>query len=123
MINLLQIDFGFILEKVILISVIISVSLVVAMYETLAERKIAGFMQDRYGPNRTGPLGILQPMADGLKLFMKEEIIPNSANKVLFVLGPALAMLTAMMTSAVIPWGSHLEIGGRVVQLQIADIN
>lgn len=123
MISLLQIDFGFILEKVILILVIITISLVVAMYETLAERKIAGFMQDRYGPERAGPLGILQPLADGLKLFMKEEIIPNASNKILFVLGPALAMLTAMMTSAVIPWGSHIEIAGRVVQLQIADIN
>src|SRR5690606_14853109 len=123
MINLLQIDFGFILEKVILISVIIGISLFVAMYETLVERKVAGWMQDRYGPNRTGPLGILQPLADGGKLFFKEEIIPNAANRVLFVLGPAVAMLTAMMTSAVIPWGSQMEIAGRTVQLQIADIN
>src|SRR5690606_24065939 len=99
MINLLQIDFGFILEKVILISVIIGISLFVAMYETLVERKVAGWMQDRYGPNRTGPLGILQPLADGGKLFFKEEIIPNAANRVLFVLGPAVAMLTAMMRS------------------------
>jgi NADH-quinone oxidoreductase subunit H len=106
-----------------LIGAIISFSLVVAMYTTFAERKIAGFMQDRRGPNRAGPFGILQPLADGLKLFFKEEIIPLTSNKGLFVLGPALAMLTAMLTSAVIPWGSQIEIAGRTVSLQVADVN
>jgi NADH-quinone oxidoreductase subunit H len=120
---LLTIDWALILEKCILIAVIISVSLVVAMYETWAERKVAAIMQDRRGPNRAGIFGILQPLADGLKLFMKEEIIPNLSNKFLFVLGPGLAMLTAMMTSAVVPWSSHLDIKGRIVALQIADIN
>ena len=119
----LVIDLGFLLEKAILIGGIITVSLVIAMYSTWAERKVAAFMQDRLGPNRAGWGGLLQPVADGLKLFMKEEIIPNASNKFLFVLGPALAMLTAMMTSAVIPWGSHIEIFGRTVELQIADIN
>jgi NADH-quinone oxidoreductase subunit H len=75
------------------------------------------------GPNRAGPFGILQPVADGLKLFMKEEIIPTVSSKTLFILGPMLAMITAMMTSAVIPWGSTIDIGGRQVPLQIADIN
>jgi NADH-quinone oxidoreductase subunit H len=111
----------------VLIVGIISISLVIAMYETYAERKVAAVMQDRRGPNRAGPFGILQPLADGLKLFMKEEIIPNTSNKALFVLGPCLAMLTAMMTSAVIPWGSqiHFTLFGqdRYVSLQIADIN
>lgn len=102
---------------------IISVSLVIAMYETYAERKVAAVMQDRRGPNRAGPFGILQPLADGLKLFMKEEIIPNTSNRMLFVLGPCLAMLTAMMTSAVIPWGGNIEVFGRQVSLQITDIN
>ena len=124
---LLAIDWGFILEKVILISGIISVSLLIAMYETYAERKVAAVMQDRRGPNRAGPFGIFQPLADGLKLFMKEEIIPNTSNKFLFILGPCLAMLTAMMTSAVIPWGGqlHFTLFGqdRYVNLQVADIN
>src|SRR5690606_13326937 len=119
----LAIDWAFILEKIILIVGIVSVSLVIAMYETYAERKVAAVMQDRRGPNRAGPFGILQPLADGLKLFMKEEIIPNTSNKFLFVLGPSLAMLTAMLTSAVIPWGSSVEVFGRQVNLQIADIN
>ena len=122
-IQFLVIDVWFGLEKLLLIGGIISFSLVVAMYTTFAERKIAGFMQDRRGPNRAGPFGILQPLADGLKLFFKEEIIPLTSNKSLFVLGPAMAMLTAMLTSAVIPWGSQIEIAGRTVSLQVADVN
>lgn len=121
--TLLTIDWMFLLQKLILIAVIITVSLVIAMYATYAERKIAAVMQDRRGPNRAGPFGILQPLADGLKLFFKEEIIPNSSSKFLFILGPSLAMLTAMMTCAVIPWGNKLEFGETTVALQIADIN
>jgi len=121
--TLLALDWGFLLEKAVLIIIILTVSLVVAMYETYAERKIAAWLQDRVGPNRAGPWGIFQPLADGGKLFFKEEIIPNSSNKFLFILGPSLAMLTAMMTCAVIPWGDKLELGGRTIRLQIADIN
>src|ERR1700754_4363627 len=120
---LLAMDWALLIEKAVLILIIISISLVIAMYETYAERKVAAFMQDRRGPNRAGPGGILQPLADGLKLFMKEEIIPNSSSRFLFVLGPGLAMLTAMMTSAVVPWSSHFVIGGHVVNMQIADVN
>lgn len=121
--TLLAFDWFFLIEKLVLIIAIISLSLLIAMYETYAERKVAAFIQDRIGPNRAGPFGILQPLADGLKLFMKEEIIPNTSNKALFILGPCLAMLTAMMTSAVIPWGGTLDIAGRAVSLQITDIN
>ena len=117
------IDWAFILEKLILIAIVITASLVIAMYATYAERKVAAVIQDRRGPNRAGPFGILQPLADGMKLFFKEEIIPNSSNKMLFVLGPSLAMLTAMMTCAVIPWGDKIELFGRSIPLQIADIN
>jgi NADH-quinone oxidoreductase subunit H len=120
---LLQFDWWLVLEKFILIGAIVTIALVVAMYSTYAERKVAAFLQDRVGPNRAGPFGLLQPMADGLKLFMKEEIIPTVSSKFLFILGPMLAMITAMMTSAVIPWGSTIDIGGRQVPLQIADIN
>ena len=111
------IDWAFILEKLILIAIVITASLVIAMYATYAERKVAAVIQDRRGPNRAGPFGILQPLADGMKLFFKEEIIPNSSNKMLFVLGPSLAMLTAMMTCAVIPWGDKIELFGRSIPL------
>jgi len=120
---LLTMDWALLIEKAVLILIIISVSLLIAMYETYAERKVAAFMQDRRGPNRAGPFGLLQPLADGLKLFMKEEIIPTSSSRMLFVLGPGLAMLTAMMTSAVVPWSSHFHFFGRDISLQIADIN
>lgn len=122
-IPLLAIDWTLFIDKAILISVILGLSLLIAMYETWAERKVAALMQDRRGPNRAGPGGILQPLADGLKLFMKEEIVPGSSSRLLFILGPGLAMFTAMMTSAVVPWSSYLEVGGRHFDLQIADVN
>ena len=123
---LLQINWelwGLIIEKAALISIILGVSLLVAMYTTFGERKVAAILQDRRGPNRAGPFGLLQPLADGVKLFFKEEIIPTNSNKVLFILGPCLAMMTAMMTSAVIPWGADINAFGRTISLQVADIN
>ncbi|MEC5142211.1 NADH-quinone oxidoreductase subunit NuoH [Chitinophaga sp. 212800010-3] len=121
--TLLSIDWFFIIEKVLLISGVLVLSLVVAMYSTWGERKIAAWIQDRLGPNRAGPLGLLQPLADGGKLFFKEEIIPTNSNRFLFVLGPSIAMLVACMTSAVIPWGDTLTIAGRTISLQVADVN
>jgi NADH-quinone oxidoreductase subunit H len=116
-------DIAVLIEKIILISAILGISLLIAMYTTLAERKFAGFFQDRVGPNRAGPWGILQPLADGIKLFTKEEIIPTHAGKFLFILGPSLSMVTACITTAVVPWGPDLELFGRKVALQVADIN
>jgi NADH-quinone oxidoreductase subunit H len=106
-----------------LIIIIFAISLVVAMYSTYAERKIAAFFQDRVGPNRAGPFGILQPLADGAKMFMKEEIIPTNATPFLFIVGPSLAILTACIGSAVIPWGQNLTVGDKVIPLQVTDIN
>jgi NADH-quinone oxidoreductase subunit H len=123
MMYLLAINWSFIVEKVILIGFIVSLSMIVAMYATYAERKVAAFLQDRIGPNRAGPFGLLQPLADGGKLFFKEEIIPLASSKFLFVLGPMLAMITALLTSAVIPWGPSFDIKGQEIPLQIADIN
>ncbi len=120
---ILSLDGWLILEKFLLVGFIITLSLLIAMYTTYAERKVAAWLQDRRGPNRAGPFGILQPLADGGKLFFKEEIIPLASSKFLFVLGPSLAMIMAMLTSAVIPWGGNLHIFGRNVSLQIADIN
>jgi NADH-quinone oxidoreductase subunit H len=117
------IDWVLVFEKLLLIVTVVSISLGVAMYSTYAERKVAGLLQDRPGPNRFGWFGLLQPIADAIKLFSKEEIIPSKSNKVLFVLGPCLAMLAAVMTSAVVPWGDKLILGGREISLQIADVN
>ena len=113
-------EWSFVIEKLILVSVIFVITLVIAMYSTLAERKIAGFMQDRYGPDRAGLFGILQPLCDGGKFFFKEEIIPAGAHKVLFILGPTIAIITACISSAVIPWGQELQIGDRTISLQVA---
>jgi NADH-quinone oxidoreductase subunit H len=120
---LLAIDWIVFIEKLVLIIVVVSGSLVIAMYSTWAERKVAAILQDRRGPTRAGPFGLFQPLADGLKLFFKEEIIPNFSSKFLFILGPCLAMLTAMMVGAVIPWGNKVHLFGRDISLQIADVN
>mgnify|MGYP003551540742 FL=1 len=94
-----------ILFKLIFILVIFGVSLFIAMYATYMERKVAAFLQDRIGPNRAGPFGLLQPLADGGKLFFKEEFIPLKSDRWLFLMGPGFFMVTALMTSAVIPFG------------------
>ncbi|HTF81810.1 MAG TPA: NADH-quinone oxidoreductase subunit NuoH [Cytophagales bacterium] len=111
------------IEKSVLIVIIFAISLGIAAYSTYFERKFAGFFQDRVGPNNAGPFGILQPLADGAKLFTKEEFIPANANTFLFILGPSLTMLTACMTSAVIPWGGILDLGGNSMKLQVTDLD
>ncbi len=117
------IDLALIVEKLALIVIVVMASLVIAMYATYAERKVAAILQDRRGPNRAGPFGILQPVADGLKLFFKEEIIPNFSSRFLFILGPSLAMLTAIMAGAVVPWGDKVHFFERDISLQVADVN
>lgn len=121
--TLLTIDWILLIEKLVLIAIIVFASLGIALYTTFAERKVAAILQDRPGPNRAGPFGLLQPFADGLKLIMKEEIIPNTSSKALFILGPGLAMTAALMSCAVIPWSSHVVLFDRSMDLQIADIN
>jgi NADH-quinone oxidoreductase subunit H len=112
-----------IITKIVLVVIIFAISLLIALYSTYAERKVAAFFQDRLGPNRAGPFGILQPFADGAKMFLKEEIIPANASTFLFIAGPSLSIMTACIGSAVIPWGQKLTIGSYVIDLQVTDIN
>ena len=116
-------DSVFIIEKSVIIVAVFALTMLMAMYSTWAERKVAAFLQDRVGPNRAGWGGLLQPLADGAKLFTKEEFFPNTPNKFLFILGPAIAMSTALITSAVIPWGDKIHVFGRDVLLQATDID
>jgi NADH-quinone oxidoreductase subunit H len=109
--------------KAIIAGTVFAITLLIATYSTYAERKVAAVMQDRVGPNRAGPFGLLQPLADAVKMFMKEELIPSVSNKWLFIAGPCIAMLTACMTGAVIPWGGSITIGGQTFDLQVTDLN
>jgi NADH-quinone oxidoreductase subunit H len=111
------------IAKASFIGVIFLITLGVAAYSTYFERKIAAFMQDRIGPDRAGPFGILQPLADAVKMFMKEDFIPANSNKWLFIMGPCLSMLTALMTSAVVPFGDTITIGVVTFDLQGIDVN
>lgn len=120
---LILFTFALFLEKIILISVLFGITLGVAAYSTYGERKVAAFIQDRLGPNRAGPWGLLQPLMDGVKFFTKEDFMPRSAEKWLFILAPGAFMFVALMTSAVIPWGTQLTVFGKPVDLQVADLN
>ena len=111
------------LPTLILIVALFAVTMLVALYSTFAERKVAAFLQDRVGPNRAGPGGIFQPLADGVKFFMKEEVIPVASNKFLFVLGPCIAIMCALMTGIVVPWGDTLTLFGASIPLQIVDLD
>jgi NADH-quinone oxidoreductase subunit H len=113
----------YIIFKLVLVLILFAVTLGVAMYATYGERKVAAFLQDRIGPNRAGPFGLLQPLADGAKMFMKEEIIPNVSNKWLFILGPCIAITTALLTGAAIPWANVISIDNANYSVQVADLN
>jgi len=91
---------------------------------SLAERKVSAWMQYRIGPNRVGPFGLLQPLADGIKFIFKEEVVPNGANRLLFRFAPAMAALPAMLTIAVIPFAGEIVLFGKSYgKLSIADID
>ncbi len=112
------------IASMIVIVVVLHMCLGAAAYLILFERKVCAWAQDRIGPNRVGPMGLLQPIADGLKLFFKEEFMPRGVDRVLFMIAPALTVIPAMIGFVVIPWGGFLEIGdGHTVAIMGADIN
>ena len=104
-------------------AVIIAVLMTLMPYCTLFERRVIAWMQVRVGPNRVGPLGILQPLADGLKLFFKEDVRPRNADRVLYVVAPAIALFAALIAYAVIPFGPTITIAGKDIPLVIADLD
>ena len=113
---------GFIIicVKVLLVFAATMLTVLIMIY---AERRVSAFMQGRLGPNRVGPQGILQPIADGIKFLMKEDIIPAGVDKPIFILAPAVLLIPALMTFAVIPFGSDITLFGRQIPLQVADVN
>src|SRR5690349_23988259 len=105
---------GILIAKIIIAVVIMQMILGVIAYLILLERKTAAWIQDRLGPNRVGPQGLLQPIADGVKFILKEEFIPKNADKFLFLLAPVAILTPALVGSAVIPWGGILQKGSSV---------
>jgi NADH-quinone oxidoreductase subunit H len=120
-------DVYFFLAKGVIILLIFGITLLIATYSTYAERKVAAFIQDRLGPNRAGKWGLLQPIADAGKMFFKEDFIPARASKWLFIAGPSIAMLTACLTSCVVPFGGALDLSflgiNKPVYVQGIDVN
>lgn len=119
----MNVDTTYLIIKSLMVLTIFGITLLIATYLTYFERKVAAFLQDRLGPDRAGPFGILQPLADAGKMFFKEDFIPQNSAKSLFILGPGIAMFTALLTGSIIPWGPTITLFGETFDFQIADIN
>jgi len=113
----------YILEVVLKNLVVISILMLFVAYLTLAERKFLGYLQVRLGPNRVGTWGLLQPIADGIKSFVKEDIIPINADKPVYVIAPMISFVAALSMFAVIPFGDSITLFGREIKLVIADVD
>ncbi len=111
------------LESLIKIVVVVTILMLCVAYLTLMERKFLGYLQVRLGPNRVGFWGLMQPIADGIKSFLKEDIIPDNADRTVYVIAPLITFVTAISMFAVIPFGDSVNLFGRDVKLVIADID
>ena len=116
-------DLAFLIESLVKVLIVLGFVLLGVPLIVWMERKVLGHMQDRIGPDRVGPFGLLQTIADGMKLFMKEDLVPAQADKVVFIIAPALTVVTALVALSVIPWGDQVTIFGHTVPLHIADVN
>lgn len=116
-------DWTLLLEWAIKSLVLIFTLLIGFGYLTYYERRFLAFLQSRLGPNRAGPQGLMQWMADAVKLIFKEELTPSSAYKLVFLLAPVLTMVPSIVIAAVIPWGPPIELFGRTIRQSVADIN
>jgi NADH-quinone oxidoreductase subunit H len=105
------------------IALIFVANLTVVAYMTWVERRVSAWIQDRRGPNRVGPFGLLQPLADGIKFIFKEAILPPQAHKVLYLLAPVIIFVPAMVTFSVIPFGPSIDLPGISIPLRIADVD
>jgi NADH-quinone oxidoreductase subunit H len=114
---------AYILIALVKVLVVFTAMMLIVAYMTLMERKVLGHMQVRYGPNRVGPFGLLQPIADGIKLFFKEDIIVPHANRLIYIFAPTVIVITALVSYAVIPFGDSFTILGQKVDLVVADVN
>jgi NADH-quinone oxidoreductase subunit H len=114
---------AYILIALVKVLVVFSAMMLIVAYMTLMERKVLGHIQVRFGPNRVGPFGLLQPIADGLKLFFKEDIIVPHANKLIYIFAPTVIVITALVSYAVIPFGASFTILGQKIDLVVADVN
>jgi NADH-quinone oxidoreductase subunit H len=113
----------FIVEAVVKIGFVMLINLTTVAYLVLVERKVSAYIQNRIGPNRVGPWGLAQPVADIVKLFFKEDIVPAAANKFVHTLAPLISLTVAMSTFAVVPFGNTLAINGHEYKLMIGDVN
>jgi NADH-quinone oxidoreductase subunit H len=113
----------FVVESIVKCIVVIGCLLTFFAYLTLAERRLLGRIQIRRGPNRVGPFGLFQPIADGIKALTKEDMVPAQADKAVFVMGPMIAVFAALAMFAVIPFGGTVHILGRAVKLVIGDVD
>ena len=112
----------FLVTSAVKVVAVFSVLMVAVAYTTLAERRVSAWIQDRMGPNRVGPFGLLQPIADGIKNFLKEETLPGTSTKPFFVLGPMLAIVPALVTFAVVPFAAPLPTPWGTVPMIVADV-